>query len=226
MDKFYGVRIGCKPGVYRTRKAAMSQMNHPFAQCKSFNTYEEADDYVKSGPICVNCFKAMFDPKNGGPMETDWCGPWFQIYTDGACRGNGTAAPIAGIGVHFPTRYEYDLSEPLPERQTNNRAEIWAVIRALQTAHTFEEYRVEIITDSDFLVKAMTKWIHKWYRNDWKNANGEDVVNKYDFLELENACDLMKSVKWTKVAAHSGIAGNMNADQLANQAIDDQLRRY
>ena len=54
------------------------------------------------------------------------------IYTDGACQSNGTKNAKAGIGVHFPNKEAYDISERLQGIQTNQRAEVTAAIRALE----------------------------------------------------------------------------------------------
>lgn len=61
------------------------------------------------------------------------------VYTDGACPKNGQAASAAGVGVWFGEADERNISEALPGAvKTNNRAEVFAAIRALQSipSHT------------------------------------------------------------------------------------------
>ena len=63
------------------------------------------------------------------------------IYTDGACKNNGskTKLVLAGVGVHFSLRnkiqmddisFKLDIGEP-----TNNKAELLAILFALQECH-------------------------------------------------------------------------------------------
>ncbi|CAG2111981.1 unnamed protein product [Medioppia subpectinata] len=232
MVKYYAVRIGRQPGVYNNWSEAWTQTHrYPYNQCKRFNTYEEAVDYVNGGPRSPATGEAVYDRNYWRPVPDMGCGnsyetcpERFQIYTDGACRGNGTASAIGGIGVHFPDWRDY-ISEPLPGRQTNICADIYAAKLAVKTAVKLGECLLEINTDSEFLVNSMTKWIGKWQQNGWKCIDDRPVKNKKDFLALLEWTQYADIV-WTKVAAHSGIAGNERADRLAHWAIEDQLRRH
>ena len=52
------------------------------------------------------------------------------VYTDGSCRNNGKKNAIAGIGVYIENICK--ISEPIVGRQTNQRAELFAILKALQ----------------------------------------------------------------------------------------------
>ena len=119
----------------------------------------------------------------------------LEVYTDGACSNNGNDDAKAGIGVHFPDCPHNDISEPLSGRLTNNRAEINAVIRALQTAKHMGRTKVTINTDSQFLYSSVNEWQHQWKSRGWKKSNGSAVINKDDFLELEEASKGM-DIQW------------------------------
>ena len=56
------------------------------------------------------------------------------VYTDGACSNNGHANAKAGIGVWWGDNDPRNVSEPLAGRATNNRAEIWAAVKAINKA--------------------------------------------------------------------------------------------
>jgi ribonuclease HI len=130
-------------------------------------------------------------------------------YTDGACQGNGTPRAIAGIGVYFPDSGK-EISEPLPGSATNQRAELWAAVRALQES----QGPLEIRTDSSYLVKGMQSWVFGWQRKGWKNSKGAPVANQ-DLWEALIRLAKGRSVTWTWVEGHAGNAGNERADQLA-----------
>jgi len=136
------------------------------------------------------------------------------IYTDGACEANGRGGAKGGIGVYWGPNHPMNVSEPLLGRQTNNRAEIMAVVRALNQCRSSGTKSVTICTDSKFLIRGITQWIHKWKTNGWKLSTGGDVINKEDFVMLDEAQQGL-NVEWVHVRGHRGILGNEEADKLA-----------
>ena len=135
------------------------------------------------------------------------------IYADGACEGNpgpgGFAAVIEGEGEPR----EIIGSDP---QTTNNRMELMAVIRALESLP--ERVRVQIVSDSQYVVLGMTKWIHNWQRKRWKTASGQPVKNKDLWLTLLALAD-KRQVSWEWVRGHSGHPQNERVDRLAKAAI-------
>ncbi|KAJ6590487.1 ribonuclease H-like domain-containing protein [Mycena vulgaris] len=123
----------------------------------------------------------------------------MQVFTDGACRGNGTPAAVGGAGVWFP-QYMPDgraahWAIPLPQdpHPTSNRAELTAIVHALCAAHDMQirisrHYRepppfgLTVHSDSQYAVNCMTVWIDKWRRNGWVAEGGGDVKNR-DLIE-------------------------------------------
>jgi ribonuclease H len=139
------------------------------------------------------------------------------VYTDGACVKNGNPEARAGIGVYWGENHPNNVSQPLHGRQTSTRAEIQAAIKAIDQAKQDRYTEITIHTDSDFLCKAANKWMPNWKINGWERSNGKSVINKEDFVQLNDASRGIK-VNYEKVAAHRGIAGNEAADRLANKA--------
>jgi ribonuclease HI len=81
-------------------------------------------------------------------------------------------------------------------KATNNTAEIQACICALKIAKENGIEKLNIITDSQFTINAMTKWIYSWKKNNWKLSRGnQDVKNKKDFQELDQLRQGM-DLKW------------------------------
>ncbi|XP_074640906.1 ribonuclease H1-like [Tubulanus polymorphus] len=137
------------------------------------------------------------------------------VYTDGACSSNGKKGAAAGIGVYWGEGHPMNVSERLPGRQTNNRAEIHAAVKAIKQAKSMNKLSVKLHTDSQFLINSVTKWMKNWKRNGWKLASGEPVVNREDFEALDLAMCGM-NIQWVHVRGHAGILGNEEADRLAN----------
>ncbi|GJQ76926.1 putative endonuclease that specifically degrades the RNA of RNA- DNA hybrids [Trypoxylus dichotomus] len=139
------------------------------------------------------------------------------VYTDGACENNGYKGAKAGIGVWFGDDHPFNVSAPVEGKPTNNAGEIQACIRAVRIALDNDIKKLCIKTDSNFVINAMTSWIKKWKKNNWKLSTGGDVKNKVDFEKLDNVCKQMDSIKWVHVNGHCGIEGNEKADILARR---------
>lgn len=145
----------------------------------------------------------------------------LRIYTDGSSLGNGALGAVAGVGVYFGPRHPKNLSEPLSgTRQTNQRAELTAVLRALQLSP--RNRRIEIYTDSNYSIKCVTEWFLKWRENGWLNSAKKPVENR-DLVEkivgmLEerhNIGGARTRVEFVWIKGHAGDKGNSAADELA-----------
>lgn len=151
--------------------------------------------------------------------------PRMNVYTDGACTFNGRRGARAGIGVHWSGDSSRDISERLPGKQTNQRAELTAAIRAIEDAEERGISRVRLHTDSKYTINCVTDWIDRWKDNGWKTANGTDVSNKSDITKLDRLCDQV-DVEWVYVPGHKNIPGNERADELARQGAAKPSSSY
>lgn len=140
-----------------------------------------------------------------------------EIYTDGACRGNpgrGGWGAVLRYKGHEKTLYG---AEPLT---TNNRMELMAAIRALESLK--RPCRVRLTTDSQYVQKGITEWMSNWKRNGWKTAAKKPVKNADLWQRLDTAIS-GHQIQWEWVRGHSGHPENELADALANKAIDELL---
>ena len=150
------------------------------------------------------------------------------IYTDGSCINNGQPNATAGIGVYFGKNDPKNLSEKFTDQPTNQRAELYAVIKALDIIYDNPEYnnkltKIIIYTDSEYTIKCITKWIHSWLQNNWQTSNGEMVKNKKYIECLYKLTKQFKNVDFKHVRSHTGkldihSIGNQEADRLAVEA--------
>ncbi len=112
---------------------------------------------------------------------------------------------------------ELNGAEPLT---TNNRMELTAAIRALETLK--RPCRVTLVTDSEYLRKGITEWLANWKRRGWRTASRTPVKNSELWQRLESAAERHR-VRWRWVRGHAGDPDNERADALANRAIDALL---
>jgi ribonuclease HI len=245
--KFYAVKKGRKPGIYKTWVECQANTNkYTDAVFKSFKTEQEAIEYMNSNPKSnhfnhvekktrktliesdsklsanLQCIQQTIESINieldspnsmipqNNEMDTE---TQVIVYTDGCCLGNGTNNTTGGIGVYFPSNNKRNISEPIHPPTTNNKCELLAVIKALEI---ITEKNILIYTDSQYVQKGITSWIHHWKRNGYKKPNGDCVLNTDLWKRLDYLYN-QKNVTIQYVKGHAGIHGNEMADQLANR---------
>ena len=156
----------------------------------------------------------------------------LKIYTDGGCSGN----PGPGGWAYVMVLETFQGAEVLEEKSgaekdtTNNRMELRAVIeslRALKTANAnphsalrepMVRRRAVIFTDSQYVQKGITEWIHKWKKNAWRTSDKKPVKNQDLWMELDSlANELTPGWEWVK--GHAGNEYNERCDTLAQTQI-------
>ncbi len=139
------------------------------------------------------------------------------IHTDGACRGNpgpGGWGAILAQGTNEKELYGFERDT------TNNRMELMAVIQALEALK--RRCEVQIVTDSQYVMKGVTEWMANWKRRGWRTADRKPVRNIDLWQRLDRAL-AEHEVKWAWVRGHNGHELNERADALANRAIDEGI---
>jgi len=144
--------------------------------------------------------------------------PAVAIYTDGACAGN--PGPGGWGAILISGRYRKEISGG-EAATTNNRMELAAAIAALEALK--RPSRVDIHTDSEYLQKGISAWIHGWKRNGWRTATKEPVKNA-DLWQRLDAAQACHEVRWHWLRGHAGHAENERADELAREGMQPFLR--
>ncbi len=137
-----------------------------------------------------------------------------EIYADGACKGN---PGVGGWGVLMRfggTERELFGGEA---NTTNNRMELMAVIEALGALK--RECAAVVYTDSSYVQKGISEWIHGWKRNGWKTADKKPVKNADLWLKLDGLA-AQHRIDWRWVKGHAGHPDNERADALANLGVE------
>lgn len=156
-----------------------------------------------------------------------------EIYTDGSSIGNGKVGASAGVGVFFGEGDVRNISERLARDspQTNQRAELTAILRALQAVDAAEGVR--IMTDSKYSISCVTDWYRKWSQTGWVTsaggAGGRQPVKNADLvrairaaIDERDAFGATTQFVWVK--GHNNQPGNVAADALAVQGA--RMGRY
>lgn len=141
----------------------------------------------------------------------------FRVYTDGGADPNPGPGGWGAVVIDETGGERVELSGG-EARSTNNRMELTAAIRALESVPEGET--VALYTDSIYLKKGITEWLRGWIARGWKRKTGKlqnedlwrhlaDLVSRHD-------------VSWHWIKGHAGHRHNERADALATAAIRER----
>jgi ribonuclease HI len=135
-----------------------------------------------------------------------------EIFTDGACLGNPGPGGWAAL-LRYKTVEKY-ISGGEPD-STNNRMELMAAIRALETLR--RSAHVRLTTDSQYVKQGIESWLQRWIANGWRTSDKKPVKNQ-DLWERLAAAAKAHNVDWHWTRGHSGHTENEQVDKLARDA--------
>jgi ribonuclease HI len=129
-----------------------------------------------------------------------------QIHIDGSCLNNGQPDASAGWAVIIKGDIEENLSGKLPgDRQTNNRAELYSLLKALEWVQNHPGVKASIYSDSKIVIDGVLGTsMRKANRDIWE--------------DIERICPLIAD----QLAEIKHVDRNQNkeADELARRAAN------
>lgn len=141
--------------------------------------------------------------------------PQVTIFTDGACSGNPGPGGWGAILLSGASEREMWGGEAAT---TNNRMELTAAIEALRALK--RACRVELHTDSQYVMKGISEWLPGWKRRGWLTVDKKPVKNEDLWRALDEA-RLRHEVDWRWVRGHAGHELNERADALARRGLEE-----
>ena len=162
----------------------------------------------------------------------------MHIFTDGACPNNGKRNANAAWGCLLVSDDGYIVLDrlsgaiPLTESQTNQRAELTALLRGLELAEKQfgrlnDVKKVQIWSDSEYSINCASVWGPKWKSRGWKKQGGDiqhlDLIRKL----VEKTLELGFKIEYRWLKGHKGGESqhafpwmfNHQVDALANSAL-------
>ncbi len=147
----------------------------------------------------------------------------FEIYTDGACKGNGskTSGSYGGwayVILEDRKIVKQDSGGP-DESTTNNKMELIAALEALKNfSKSKEKHKIILYSDSAYIVNCFNdKWYEKWQNNNWRGGTKGEIQNR-DLWEVLIDLHSKLDVTFSKVIGHSGDEFNEMVDSMASGA--------
>lgn len=150
------------------------------------------------------------------------------IFTDGASRGNPGNGGFGAVLIYADSVIELGGKE---NNTTNNRMEIKASIEAISKLSKIPLHlpiqKIEIYTDSSYLINGIIKWVNGWQKNGWKTKTKDEVLNRDLWEDLLESIEKLNEVNgsapeilWKYVGGHIGIEGNERCDEIATAFAD------
>jgi ribonuclease HI len=147
----------------------------------------------------------------------------IKIFTDGSFKKSKNNI-LCGYGVYFPNGELENVSRPFIHTPlTNQRAELYAIYKAIKLLKTIKFTNAIIYTDSIYSIKCLTEWYKLWQQNNWKNSKNKPVMNQDIIKPILKILD--KNIKFIHVNSHTGkkdfeSISNDIADKLANDGAE------
>jgi len=229
---YYAVANGKNIGIFLNwNDCNNSVKGYKNALYKKFDTKEEADKFILTNEKNINDtnkhnqnnITLFFDTIiNKQPDDVGEFIPEYYVYTDGACSNNGKYNALSGIGIFFGINDNRNVSKKIEGKQTNNTAELSAII---ETYYIIENdiisgKKIAIVSDSEYSIKCVSSYGEKCYKKSWN----VDIPNK-ELVKIAYEMYRGKSnIQFIHIKAHTNNTdihslGNDNADKLANIAI-------
>ena len=143
--------------------------------------------------------------------------PQVILYTDGACKGNPGPGGWAFILQHPKSGKTLENFGNEPDT-TNNRMELLAVIEGLKTLT--KSSRVELVSDSKYVLQGLEDWMPKWKKNNWQRKEGRKniPVKNVDLWQELDRLTSLHGLTFRHIPGHSGHPFNERCDELASLA--------
>ncbi|MEJ6399768.1 ribonuclease H family protein [Nicoliella lavandulae] len=218
-QKFYAVRKGHQPGIYTTWAACKEQVDgFKNPRFKGFESEAAA--------------RAFLEGKDEAkPTQTYATPATITVYTDGGSRNhgnykNGQVKPTDKAAWAYLIEFSDDQDAQSKAGSelgaTNNRMEVMALRNALMALldQGKANEAIQVISDSEYVLKSTKQWLPGWKRRGWKRSNGAPVLNQELWQQIDQLLPQFKDLRldWTK--GHANNRGNQFVDKLLNQAMD------
>lgn len=215
---FYAVANGREKGIFSTWDACNhSVKGYKNAAYKKFATKTEAEDFIRDchdKPVMSNQMEYVNRQLNMNPD--------YFVYTDGSCINNGKHNAKAGIGIFFDVKDPRNISKKIEGKQTNNVAEITALIETFSMIKNDLDNgkHIAIVSDSEYAITCATSYGEKCSHRGWCM----DIPNKELVKKVYELYKNTQTVQFVHIMAHTSNTdvhsrGNDFADKLANQCF-------
>jgi ribonuclease HI len=98
---------------------------------------------------------------------------------------------------------------------TISEMELVAAVQALRSVEG--RARIELHSDSEYLIYGMRAFVFRWQRQGWRNRRGTQLQHREQWAELIEL-NTSHSIRWKWIKGHNGHRDQSRADELAYEA--------
>ncbi len=136
----------------------------------------------------------------------------YRIFTDGSAIGNPGPGGWGVVVIQGRERWEMSGARPWT---TISEMELLAAVQALRSLPG--RARIELHSDSEYLIYGMRAFVFQWQRHGWRNRRGSELRHRELWAELIKLNSQL-SIRWKWIKGHNGHPEQNRADTLAYQA--------
>lgn len=140
----------------------------------------------------------------------------LEIYSDGSYDEKSSTGAIGYIALQDNVVIHEHFTKV--GSHSSSHLELLAVIEALRK---FKE-NIRIYTDSQYVRKGITEWIHHWKVNNYTTANGSRAKNVDDWKALENLIQ-NRYIEWVWIKGHRSNIHHNYVDLKVGQTAKGKL---
>lgn len=224
---YYAVANGRNIGLYNNWTDCNKQV-YKFSNAiyKKFNTKEESTTFITNNRVHVKSPIKLITNNRVHVKSPINAIQAYYVYTDGSCHNNGKANAIAGIGIYFGVKDKRNVSKRINGKQTNNTAELKAIIET----YNIIKYDIEsgknitIVSDSKYAISCATTYGEKCSKTNYMKK-GVFIPNKELVRQIYETYKNINNVRFMHCKAHTNktdihSVGNDGADNLANKSYN------
>ena len=136
----------------------------------------------------------------------------YRIFTDGSAIGNPGPGGWGVVVIQGNNRWELSGAHPWT---TISEMELVAAVEALRSVGG--RARIELHSDSEYLIYGMRVFVSRWQRHGWRNRRGTQLHHRELWEEL-TALNARLRIRWIWIRGHNGHRYQSRADELAYEA--------
>jgi len=185
-----------------------------------FTTWEECQQSVKGFKNALFRKTETREEAEAFILPVESLEPAYYVYTDGSCIHNGYKNAAAGIGIFFGPGDPRNVSKTIEGKQTNNTAELSALIEvySILKEDIQKGILITVVSDSEYAIRCATSYGLKCETQGWPDIPNRSLVQEAFGLYRDKP-----NVHFLHIKAHTGkkdihSIGNAHADALAGQA--------
>ena len=133
----------------------------------------------------------------------------YRIFTDGSAIGNPGPGGWGAVVIQGKKRWEMSGAH---RWTTISEMELVAAVQALRSVEG--RARIELYSDSEYLIYGMRAFVFRWQRQGWRNRRGTQLQHRELWTELIEL-NTIRRIRWKWIKGHSGHRDQSRADELA-----------